>query len=45
MDVQQRLSGGFTLFIDFLQLEGIKPNPPATTLTDIYGKVADPEFG
>jgi len=44
-DVQQRLSGGFTLFIHLLQFEGIKPNPTATTLADIYRKVANLEFG
>jgi hypothetical protein len=44
LNVQQRLSGNFTHFIYFLQLEGIEPNPPATTLANIYGKVADLEF-
>ena len=40
-NVQQGLPRLFILFIYFLQLEGIKPNPSATALADIHNEGAD----
>ena len=45
LDVQQGLARGLTLFINLLQFEGIEPNPTTSTLADIYGQVADLEWG
>jgi hypothetical protein len=40
-NVQQGLPYALTLFIYFLQLEGIKPNPTATALADIHNEGTD----
>ena len=45
LDVQQGLSRSLRLFIDLLQLEGIKPNPAATALAGVQNEVADLQFG
>jgi hypothetical protein len=45
LDVQQKLTRSLALLIHAPQFEGIKPNPPATTLADIYGQVVDLEGG
>jgi len=44
-NVQQGLPHALMLFIHFLQLEGIKPNPAATALADIHNEAADLQFG
>jgi hypothetical protein len=43
LDVQQGLSRNLALFVNFLQFEGIKPDPTATTLADVDSQVADLE--
>jgi hypothetical protein len=40
-NVKQGLPQALILFIYFLQLEGIKPNPAATALADIHHELAD----
>jgi hypothetical protein len=44
LDLQQVLSRGLALVIHSLQLEGIKPNPAATSLANVHSKVAKFEF-
>ena len=44
-NVQQGLPHALTLFIYFLQLEGIKPNSAAAALAGIHGDTADLQLG